>query len=272
MPSPVEPLTLPFLAPGEDFPPPRIAWDASTDAPGLLCAGADLTVATLVRAYRQGIFPWYALGQPILWWNPDPRMVLDIADFRLHPSLRKTLRRFARTPGCTVRIDSAFGEVIRGCAQTPRHRRLATWILPAMVIAYEDLHCAGLAHSVETWVDGQLVGGLYFVAIGKAVFGESMFHRASDASKIALAALVCCCIHRGIDRIDCQQDTRHLASLGARCIPRQEFLAGVAERVRQPSPLWAWDDAYWQALWPAPVPLTSHPSRIGRGELGEAAS
>lgn len=142
-------------------------------------------------------------------------MVLKIADFRLHPSLRKTVRKFARAANCQVRVDFAFEQVIIGCATTARDGQPGTWILPEMVKVYLAFHRAGFAHSVETWVNDELVGGLYFVAIGQAVFGESMFHRVTDGSKIALVALACMCRHFNIDQIDCQQNTRHLASFGA---------------------------------------------------------
>ncbi len=151
---------LPWLKPGDDFPPPASAWDAHSEASGLLAAGGDLRVGTLVRAYSSGIFPWFSEGQPILWWSPDPRMVLRAPNFRLHRSLRQVLKRFTRDDRCEVRFNTAFSDVIAACAGTPRSGQPGTWILPHMVQAYSALHCAGHAHSVETWVDGQLVGGL----------------------------------------------------------------------------------------------------------------
>ena len=216
--------------------------------PGLLAAGGTLDAAHLQAAYRQGIFPWFSPGQPNLWWSPDPRMVLKTADFRLHPSLRKTLRKFARSPDCEVRIDTAFRKVMTHCAQTPREGQNGTWIVPSIMDAYCDLHGQGLAHSVETWVNGQLVGGLYCVALGQAVYGESMFAHATDASKIALAALVSLCRHHGASQIDCQQATPHLASLGAREQPRATFLAQASEQQRQPAMDWQWRPVYWDAL------------------------
>jgi len=241
-------IPLPWLEPGEAFPPVSQAWSRDSDAPGLLAAGGCLDVATLREAYGHGIFPWFSTGQPILWWSPDPRMVLEVAQFRLHRSLRKTLGKFASTAGCEIRIDSAFDQVIQACAASPREGQDGTWIVPQMVQAYGELHRAGHAHSVETWIDGQLVGGLYCVALGRAVFGESMFARVTDASKIALAALVALCRHHGIVMIDCQQNTRHLASLGAHEIPRMDFLRHIEMAQQQPGPPWRFEPLYWREL------------------------
>ncbi len=242
-------LRLPWLEPGDAFPPVAQAWAAGSDAPGLLAAGGALDVATLQSAYTQGIFPWYSAGQPVLWWSPDPRMVLRVPDFKLHRSLRKTLQKFSYNPGCELRIDHDFAAVITACSASPREGQSGTWIVPDMVQAYVDLHAAGLAHSVETWIDGQLVGGLYCTSVGGAVFGESMFSRASDASKIALAALVALCRAQGVAQIDCQQNTAHLASLGAREMPRDEFCAAVALAAAQPPLQWRFDPVYWQQLF-----------------------
>ncbi|MDF1485683.1 leucyl/phenylalanyl-tRNA--protein transferase [Ramlibacter sp. H39-3-26] len=241
-------MSLPWLEPDDPFPPPSRAWGERDPAPGLLAAGAALTVAHLRSAYAQGIFPWFSQGQPILWWSPDPRMVLFTDEFRLHRSLRKTLQRFRATPGCAVRVDTAFEQVIRACAGAPRDGQSGTWIVPQMIDAYLAFHAAGHAHSVETWVDGELVGGLYCVGVGRAVFGESMFARATDASKIALAALVCLCRRGGVPLIDCQQNTRHLASLGARAIARGAFLDVVQAQRGQPGPAWTFDPVYWNML------------------------
>ena len=247
------PLQLPWLEPEDPLPPPNRAWGPDTPAPGLLAAGGALDLAHLRAAYAQGCFPWFSAGQSILWWSPDPRMVLPVAEFRLHRSLRKTLQRFAAAPGCEIRIDHAFGQVIRACASTPRAGQNGTWIVPEMVRAYERLHAAGDAHSVETWVDGKLVGGLYCVALGRAVFGESMFAHASDASKIALAALVCLCRREGVALIDCQQNTAHLASLGAREIPRTDFLQHIATAQTLPPLRWHFDPSYWDGLLAHPL-------------------
>ena len=172
------------------LPPTQRAMGADDEAPGLLAAGGRVTPQRLEEAYRHGVFPWFSPGQPTLWWSPDPRMVLPLAEFRIAHSLRKTLRRFMRSPGCEIRIDSAFERVMLACANTPREGQRGTWILPTMVDAYTRWHRAGRVHSVETWVDGELVGGLYGVSIGRMFFGESMFAHATDASKIALCALV----------------------------------------------------------------------------------
>ncbi len=239
---------LPWLHPGDPFPDASQAWDESQPAPGLLAAGGALDVETLYRAYSAGIFPWFSEGQPILWWSTDPRMVLPTAAFKLHRSLRKTLRKFAADPHCELRVDSHFDTVIRACAATPRAGQSGTWIVPAMVRAYQAFHRAGYAHSFETWIDGDLAGGLYCVGIGRAVFGESMFTRTPDASKIALAGLVSFCLANGIALIDCQQNTRHLASLGAREIPRSVFVQQVARESREAAAHWRFDPVYWNAL------------------------
>lgn len=239
---------LPWLSPGDAFPNVAQAWGASDPAPGLLAGGGALDAATLLRAYSNGIFPWFSAGEPILWWSPDPRMVLRVADFKLHPSLRKTLKRFSQQRTSSVRIDSQFDSVIQACSARQRPGQNGTWIVPEMVAAYSALHAAGHAHSVETWADGKLVGGLYCVAIGRAVFGESMFSLQADASKIALAALVAFCRAHGMGMIDCQQNTAHLASLGAREIPRTDFLRHVAQHLPLASPPWQFDPVYWNCI------------------------
>lgn len=232
---------------GEPLPRPSANFDP--DLPGLVAAGGVLSLARLEEAYRKGLFPWYGPGQPVLWWSPDPRMVLPVADFRLPQSLRKTLRRFLRTPGCALRFDSAFDAVIDACAGTPRAGQDGTWIVPAMVRAYADWHRGGRVHSVETWVDGQLVGGLYFVAIGRMVFGESMFSHWRDASKLALAGLVAACRARAVPWIDCQQHTRHLASFGAREVPRADFEQHLAQVLDGDEIVdWSYDPEHWHQL------------------------
>jgi leucyl/phenylalanyl-tRNA---protein transferase len=242
------PRRLPMLAAGEDFPAVAQAWGPQDPAPGLLAAGADLSLPTLQAAYSQGIFPWFSEGQPILWWSPDPRMVLRVEDFKLHRSLRKTLAHFLQTPGCEIRVNSAFAQVIAACANTPRGGQSGTWIVPPMQAAYQRLHEAGLAHSVETWQGGQLVGGLYCTALGQAVFGESMFAWKTNASKIALAALVALCQAQGVGLIDCQQNTAHLASLGAAEMPREAFCAHVKEAAAQAPLIWRTKSVEWDQL------------------------
>ncbi|MDZ7813774.1 MAG: leucyl/phenylalanyl-tRNA--protein transferase [Ideonella sp.] len=242
-------MQLTWLDSKSPFPDTRLAQGADSEAPGLLAAGGDLGVDRLVQAYSQGIFPWYSEGQPILWWSPDPRMVLPVAEFKLHRSLRKTLTKFLRAQGCEVRVNTAFERVIQACATTPREGQSGTWILPEMVRAYIELHQRGVAHSVETWVDGQLVGGLYGLNLGRMFFGESMFAHRTDASKIALAGLVALCRQRAIPLLDCQQNTGHLGSMGARPITRTEFEAQLSTLVGvQQAQAWAYDPYCWTTL------------------------
>ncbi|WP_425334634.1 leucyl/phenylalanyl-tRNA--protein transferase [Paucibacter sediminis] len=241
------------------FPPTSLALGPDSDAPGLLAAGGDLSPARLRAAYARGIFPWYSEGQPILWWSTDPRMVLQTRNFKLSRSLRKTIARFRATPGCEIRVDSATPEVLRACAGTPREGQSGTWILPEMQAAYARLAAEGTVHSVETWMDGELAGGLYGVNLGRMFYGESMFMRRSDASKIALAALVCLCRQHGISWIDCQQNTRHLASLGAAEVPRAAFEAHLARVVGEPAPDdWTYHPHLWALLGPSEPEPTPH--------------
>lgn len=244
------PVMIPWLAPDSlDFPPVQDALGPNSEAPGLLAAGGDLSPERLQAAYARGIFPWYGQGQPILWWSPDPRMVLQTRHFKLSRSLRKTVQRFRETPGCEIRVNSATSEVIAACAGSPREGQSGTWILPEMQAAYRRLAALGIVHSVETWIDGELVGGLYGVNLGRMFFGESMFMRRTDASKIALAALVCLCRRQGIPWIDCQQNTRHLSSLGAFEVPREAFAAHLRSTVgAEPPPDWAYHPGLWDAL------------------------
>lgn len=238
---------------GDPLPDTRLALPAGSEAPGLLAAGGELTPQRLAEAYSKGVFPWYSAGQPVLWWSPDPRMVLWVAEFKLARSLRKTLARFARSPVCEVRIDSAFDQVINACASTPREGQAGTWIVSDMVQAYSRWHALGAVHSFETWIDGELAGGLYGVCIGRMFFGESMFSRRTDASKIALAALVCFCREHGIELIDCQQRTGHLASMGGGELPRLAFEAALSERCTRPAPTaWTYHQRFWKYLLPPP--------------------
>ena len=231
------------------LPPTRLALGPDSEAPGLLAAGGRVTPARLLQAYSQGIFPWYSAGQPVLWWAPDPRMVLPVAQFHMAQSLKKTLRRFLRTPGCTVRFDSQFATVMQACATTPRGDQDGTWILQAMVDAYTQGHEAGFVHCVETYIDGALAGGLYFVNLGQMVYGESMFAWRTDASKIALAALVAACRVRGVALIDCQQNTGHLARFGAHEVPRSHFEAHLSQTVHTaPVAQWSYDEDAWGPL------------------------
>jgi leucyl/phenylalanyl-tRNA--protein transferase len=223
---------LAWLERGDPFPPVE---RALKNPNGLLAAGADLSVERLLDAYRRGVFPWYSNGQPPLWWSPDPRMVLFCEELRVPRSLAKSVRN----KGYEVRIDSAFPDVLKGCAE-PRKYQAGTWLGPDMHVAYARLHQEGYAHSFETWLGGELVGGLYGVALGRMFYGESMFSRATDASKVALVALVQHLRHKGFPLIDCQMHTPLLESLGAREIPRREFLRALASLVNYPEPPSKW--------------------------------
>jgi leucyl/phenylalanyl-tRNA---protein transferase len=223
---------IPWLDANSPF--PDVSEALSTDAPGLLAAGADLSPARLLAAYQRGIFPWFSEGQPILWWSTDPRMVLRTADFKISDSLKKTLKKVARQPErWQVRFDSAFEQVMRACA-APRRDGPGTWISEDIIAGYSGLHRQGYAHSSELWLDGELVGGAYGVSIGTMFYGESMFARVSDGSKVALAYLVHFLRQHGVELIDCQQETGHLASLGARPIPRKDFIAHLQKCIVMP--------------------------------------
>ena len=216
--------------PPEALPPTRYAL---REPNGLLAVGGSLSPEWILHAYRRGVFPWFSEGQPILWWTPDPRAVLFPGEFRRSRSLGKSIRN----AGFEVRLDTAFAEVVAACA-APRRREPGTWITAEMHRSYVELHERGLAHSIEAWREGELVGGLYGVAIGKVFFGESMFSRARDASKVALSSLVDECDRRGIRLIDCQMATDHLSSLGSRSIPRRDFERLLASLCRDAADLW----------------------------------
>jgi leucyl/phenylalanyl-tRNA--protein transferase len=223
-------VTIEFIPPGADrFPDP-----ARAGADGLLAFGGDLAPGRLLRAYSQGIFPWYGPGDPILWWSPDPRCVLPPEALHVPRSLGRTLRR--RTYAVTV--DRAFARVIRACAETPRRGSQGTWLVPEMIEAYQRLHALGAAHSVEAWAaDGTLAGGVYGVALGRVFFGESMFHTAPDASKAAFVVLARLLARWGYGLIDCQQTTRHMLRFGAFEMPRARFLTRLAIlRTHPPAP------------------------------------
>ena len=220
---------LTLLGRDDPFPAPE---SALKEPNGLLCAGADLSAGRLLDAYRRGIFPWYSGGEPILWWSPDPRMVLYTGELKVSRSLAKNLRN----KGYRVTVDTAFPEVVKGCAS-----RKETWLGKPMQAAYLALHQSGHAHSFETWRGDDLVGGLYGVAVGRMFYGESMFSRATDASKVALVTLVKELVGRGFPLIDCQMKTPLLASLGGREIPRSAFLRALTALVNyeQPSGKWS---------------------------------
>lgn len=240
---------IPFLDPDSpDAPFPDVEL-ALRKPDGLLAAGGDLSTRRLVNAYRHGIFPWYNAGQPILWWAPNPRTVLFPERLKISRSLRKTLRRQT----FDVSFDSAFDEVIAGCA-APRGDEPGTWITAEMIAAYRRLHADGLAHSVEVWRSGELVGGLYGLALGRVFFGESMFSRVSDASKVALARMVAAVIDWEYRLIDCQVYSDHLLTLGAETIPRTEFNRMLRELIPEAPTPEAWHSGERRApVVPAPA-------------------
>jgi leucyl/phenylalanyl-tRNA--protein transferase len=231
---------IPWLERDDPFPPLASALKHPN---GLLAAGADLSPERLLAAYRQGIFPWYSDGEPILWWSPDPRMVLFPSELKVSRSLAKTLRN----RHYEIRFDSAFAAVMQGCAARGADHAPAsagetsTWITDDMRAAYQRLHELGYAHSVETWIEGELAGGLYGMAIGRMFYGESMFTRVRDASKMAMVHLVRRLERERYGMIDCQMHTRHLASLGARAIPRSNFSLKLRELVDYAVTPMKWD-------------------------------
>lgn len=228
---------IPWLEVGTPFPDVSKALTDADGAPGLLAAGGDLSPERLLDAYRHGVFPWFSEGQPILWWSTDPRMVLPTERFAVSRSLKKTLKKIHKSTltdrRWQIRFDSAFEEVMRACA-APRRDGAGTWISEDLIRGYGALHHQGYAHSSELWLDDQLVGGAYGVCIGRMFYGESMFARVTDASKIALAYLAHFLKANGVALVDCQQETSHLASLGASPIPRKEFIQHLQHATRQP--------------------------------------
>lgn len=227
---------IPWLKHPSEFPSAGLALEEPN---GLLAAGGALAPEWLLTAYCQGIFPWYMPGEPILWWNPNPRMVLYPHELHVHRSLGKVMRN--RT--YVIRFDTVFREVMEACA-APRDGVAGTWISEEVKGGYCALHEFGYAHSIETWIDGKLAGGLYGVAIGGMFFGESMFADSPDASKIAFAHFVPWLRQQGFGLIDCQMHTDHLARFGAREIPRDEFLASLAENIAKPGLPGKWSYEY----------------------------
>jgi leucyl/phenylalanyl-tRNA---protein transferase len=229
---------LPWIAADEPLPHANTALSEENGFEGLLCAGLDLTTERLLEAYSNGIFPWFSEGQPVLWWSPNPRMVLKLEDFRLHRSLEKVMRckldNNVFGNGWQVRVNSSFEQVMRACAE-PRNGQNGTWITEDIIQAYSGLHAMGKAHSVEIWCAEQMIGGLYGVCLGKMFYGESMFAREADTSKTALAWLVKFLLPRGVPMIDCQQNTKHLSFMGAKEISRTEFLSSVSQLIKQDS-------------------------------------
>tara|TARA_B110000914_G_scaffold58381_1_gene50612 strand:+ start:236 stop:955 length:720 start_codon:yes stop_codon:yes gene_type:complete len=215
------------------FPPTEEA-----EGDGLLAVGGDLTKERLLAAYSKGVFPWYEAGQPILWWSPDPRLVLIPEELKISRSLRKALRK----QQFEIRFDSAFQQVIKACADVRTQQGEGTWIIPEMQQAYTELHQDGFAHSVESWLDGELAGGLYGISLGQCFFGESMFSTRNDSSKVALVALVEFSKQVGIKMIDCQMTTSHLLSLGAREIKRKVFLQNLKIHLEEPTLKGSWNN------------------------------
>ncbi len=218
------------------FPDPRYASDE-----GLLAYGGDLSPNRILTAYRKGIFPWYSEGDPILWWSPDPRLLLYPKEFKVSRSFARVLRN----RGFEVTFDRDFAAVIQKCAQVPREGQNGTWLNMHMQEAYELLHMQGFGHSVEVWLDGKLAGGLYGLAMGKAFFGESMFSLVSNASKVALKALSDVLAARGYDFIDCQMKTDHLMRLGAVEVGRESYLEQLEETLAKSSDIGKWHDIKW---------------------------
>lgn len=232
---------LPWLHDNDPFPSVECALSTHSGASGLLAASEKLDTQRLFTAYQQGIFPWYEEGQPVLWWSPDPRMVLVPAEFKVSTSLKKTLKRILHEPAWEIRVDTHFIHTMTACARVARRAQNGTWITADVLAAYGALHQLGFAHSIETWYADQCVGGLYGVSIGRMFFGESMFALRADASKIALAALVSHLRRHDVKMIDCQQNTAHLASLGGREIPRSRFIAHLRQAVDETPIPWRFD-------------------------------
>ncbi|MBY0574350.1 MAG: leucyl/phenylalanyl-tRNA--protein transferase [Undibacterium sp.] len=231
-------MNIPWLEFDTPFPDLNLALSEQDELPGLLAAGADLSPARLLDAYSKGIFPWFSEGQPILWWSTDPRMVLMTKDFAISDSLKKRLNKTRKDPAWEFRFDSDFEQVMRACA-APRRGQAGTWISEQMIASYCALHQLGYAHSSELWFKGELVAGAYGLSLGKMFYGESMFTKVSDGSKMALAQLVFFLRNEGVKMLDCQQETAHLASLGARPIKRKDFMAHVNWAVTQ-TPIQHW--------------------------------
>ena len=224
-------LDIPYLSGKQPFPPAN-----SANSQGIVAYGGDLSPQRILDAYKAGIFPWYAPDDPILWWSPDPRCIMLPYEFKKRKSLEKRIRN----GGFEIRFDYDFSATIRGCREVNDRIQEGTWILPEMIKAYEELHKMGYAHSVEAYLDGELVGGLYGVSLGNAFFGESMFAKVNDASKVAFAALVEFAMDQGFYFIDCQIPTDHLISLGAICVHRELFLEMLEDSLSHETKLGLW--------------------------------
>lgn len=234
-------IALAWLESPDEFPPTSQALEQPA---GLLAASADISTEWLLASYPKGIFPWYSPGEPVLWWSTSPRAVLFTDEFKLHRSLAKSIRKLQHAGKCSIRLNTSFEAVMRACAE-PRPGQDGTWITEDIIQAYLGLHQLGYAHSVEHWQEGQLIGGLYCVAFGNMVYGESMFSRQTDASKIAFAFFVYWLKAQNVHIIDCQQATRHLMSMGARTVSRQEFEAAIAQAIVKPGLSWEPRELEW---------------------------
>lgn len=263
----VDPHT-PLPAPDQDVP----------GYPGLIALGADLSAERLIEAYRQGMFPWYSEGQPVLWWSPDPRMVVFVDGFRPPRSLRQLLKQLHRLADegrapWRLSLDQAFERVMRACA-APREADGGTWITEDIIEAYTALHHLGHAHSVEVWEGSALIGGLYGVNLGRMFYGESMFSRRPNASKCAFAALMQLLRQQGFVMVDCQQSTAHLKRLGGQELLRPDFLARLPALLAQPAPDWSALQLAWPHEWPSPSaePPGDHPPEAMTGNTGASSS
>ncbi len=242
--------SLPWLDVDQAFPPISMAWDEFSSAPGLLAVGAPLTINRLLEAYSNGIFPWYNQEQFPLWWSTNPRMVLQTQNFKLHHSLKKKIKKALIANELVIRMDHDFEKIMRHCGQGSLDQdREGGWIHEDMIEAYCQLHQQGNAHCIEAFYKGQSVGGLYTVAIGKMVYGESMFASASDGSKMALAALVAFCLASDIPLIDCQQNTSHLSFMGGNVMPREAFSQHLNQFCPLPAPKWEFNEAMWNVFF-----------------------
>jgi leucyl/phenylalanyl-tRNA--protein transferase len=243
------PSSLTWIDPDRPLPDPQ-QQSTTESSNGLIAKGLDLSTTRLFEAYSKGIFPWFSEGEPVLWWSPDPRMCLNPATFKLHRSLRKRIQSGLRQGSLEIRVDADFDQVIHHCAAQQRPGQNGTWIVPPMIDAYRAFHREGYVHAVTAHWGGELIGGLYAVNIGHAVFGESMFTLRADGSKIALAALVALALRESVPLIDCQQETAHLGALGAAPIPRAIFLETVRSAAQAPPMNWGFNASTWLTLDP----------------------
>jgi leucyl/phenylalanyl-tRNA--protein transferase len=237
-----------YLNLNEPLPLPRLFEQDPKFPDGLIAISDSITPKRLIEAYQKGIFPWPSENQPILWWFTSPRMTLRPEDMIIQRSLKKKIQQVLVNPDWEIKIDHSFETVIHSCANSPRHGQDGTWITPEIQENYIELYHQGIAHSIETWYQDELVGGLYGINLGRMFYGESMFMKTADASKIALAALCAKAIQSSIALIDCQQETSHLKSLGAKLMDKTSFLDAIEQLTTEPSPNWFFNKevlAYW---------------------------